>query len=154
MVDNLTAGSHYTCEATAHNAIGDSPNSAPSNEVLVPGFTVPGAPTGVAAVSQDGALSVSFTAPADDGGHSIFDYTATCTSSNGGATNSADDATSPITVSGLTNGATYTCTVIASSDAGDSQASTASNAAAPASIPGAPGAPASRSSHGRCRASR
>ena len=150
-VDNLTAGSHYTCEATAHNAIGDSPNSAPSNEVLVPGFTVPGAPTGVAAVSQDGALSVSFTAPADDGGHSIFDYTATCTSSNGGATNSADDATSPITVSGLTNGATYTCTVIASSDAGDSRASTASNAAAPASIPGAPGAPAqpivARASH-------
>ena len=40
-------------------------------------------------------------------------YTATCTSSNGGASGTATGSASPITVTGLTAGASYTCTVVA-----------------------------------------
>ena len=38
-------------------------------------------------------------------------YTATCTSRNGGAPGSVSGDTSPISVTGLTAGKTYTCTV-------------------------------------------
>jgi hypothetical protein len=44
---------------------------------------------------------------------SPVDYTATCTSSDGGATRSANGTTSPIVVNGVTPGKRYTCTVVA-----------------------------------------
>ena len=89
--------------------------------------TAPGAPTIGAATAGNGTATVSFTAPVSTGGSAITGYTATC--SPGGAT--ASGSSSPITVTGLTNGTAYTCTVTATNVVGTSAASSASNSVTP-----------------------
>ena len=87
----------------------------------------PGAPTitGVTVVATQ--ASVAFTAPANNGGTAITSYTATA--SPGGFTKTG--ATSPLVVTGLTAGTSYTFTVIATNAAGNSVASAASNPVTP-----------------------
>lgn len=93
--------------------------------------TVPGAPTiGTADGASTTSISVPFTAP-DTGGLSITSYTVT---SSGGQT--ATGSSSPIVVTGLTNGTSYTFTVTATNAVGTSVSSSASNSAYPiAAIP-------------------
>jgi large repetitive protein len=126
VVTGLTNGSTYTCSVTATNLAGSGDASADSN-TFVP-YTVPDAPTIGTATGGNAAASVTFTAPAFDGGSPITGYTATCLSSNGGATGSVEGGASPIVVTGLTNGSTYTCTVTAANLAGSGAASGPSNA--------------------------
>ena len=85
-------------------------------------------PTGAAATAGNGQAIVSYTAPADDGGAAITQYTAV--SSPGGLTGTSGDG-SPITVTGLINGTSYTFTVRATNPAGDGAFSTPSNAVIP-----------------------
>jgi hypothetical protein len=80
------------------------------------------------------SASVSFTAPVNDGGSAITGYTVTSTPDNITATGTA----SPIVVTGLTNGTSYTFTVHATNAAGDGPESVASNAVTPSDVPGAP----------------
>ena len=98
------------------------------------------APTGVSATPGVNSAVVSFTAPTNNGGSAITSYTVTATdhttAGNGGQ--SAHGAASPITVSGLTGGDSYTFTVVATNGFGTSVASAASTAVAPDSVPGAP----------------
>jgi len=70
---------------------------------------------------------VTFTAPVSNGGSVITGYTVT--SSPGSFTGTG--ASSPITVTGLTNGTAYTFTVIATNANGNSVASSASNSVRP-----------------------
>ncbi len=96
--------------------------------------TVPGAPTVGTATASDGSVSVAFTAPGSSGGPAITGYTAV--SSPSGLTGTC--ASSPCTVSGLTNGTAYTFTVYATNGYGNGPSSGASNSATPATTPGAP----------------
>jgi len=119
---------------------GTNPPTLPTFSYSSPTFTVakaatvPGAPTSVSATRGDGQASVSFAAPSSDGGAAISSYTVTA--SPGGAT--ASGSGSPITVSGLTNGTSYTFTVTATNSVGTSSPSSASGAVTPAGLPGAP----------------
>ncbi|MEQ1516069.1 MAG: fibronectin type III domain-containing protein, partial [Usitatibacteraceae bacterium] len=70
--------------------------------------TAPAAPTIGAATGGDTVAAIAFTPPASNGGSAITGYTATCSPSGSGS-----GGASPITVSGLTNGVTYTCSVTA-----------------------------------------
>jgi hypothetical protein len=94
---------------------------------VVPKVTNPGAPRTVKAVAGNGAATVSFALPASNGGSAINSYRVTA--SPGGAT--ASGISSPITVSGLTNGTTYTFTVKATNAHGTGPASVPSNAVTP-----------------------
>ena len=96
--------------------------------------TVPGAPTGVAAVRGDRQATVSWTA-APDGGSLVTGYRVTA--SPGGATATTTGGTSA-TVTGLTNGTAYTFTVTAANAVGTGPASAASAAVTPAGVPTAP----------------
>jgi len=91
--------------------------------------TFPGAPTIGTATGGNAQASVTFTAPASTGGSSITSYTVT--SSPGGLTGTG--ASSPITVTGLTNGTAYTFTVQATSFA-TGPASAASNSVTPSAV--------------------
>lgn len=102
---------------------------------------VPGAPTigtatdvGTGRAYNNGAATVTFTAPTFDGGLPITGYTVT--SSPGGFT--ATGSASPITVSGLQSGTAYTFTVVATNSRGNSAASAASNSITATTVPQAP----------------
>lgn len=88
----------------------------------------PNAPTSVSASGGDASASVSFTPPTNVGGSAISSYTAISTP--GAFTGSA--ASSPVTVSGLTNGTAYTFAVWATNTYGPSAFSAASNSVTPA----------------------
>ena len=124
-IDGLTNGTTYTVTVTATNALGDGPASAPSPPVTP--RTVPTAPAEVTAVPADGVIDVAWAAPASDGGSRVTGYTAVA--SPGGATCST--ATLGCTVTGLTNGVSYTLTVTASNIAGTSPASAPSGSVTP-----------------------
>jgi len=116
-VEGLTAGDTYTCTVMAENRAGFGPPSAPSAPVVVLPV-LPGAPTITSATAGNHDIKVAFTKPASNGGSAIFNYKATCTSSNGGVTRSEGDLRLTLDVEGLTAGKTYTCTVMAENRAG------------------------------------
>ena len=138
-VTGLTNGTAYTFTVTATNAIGTGPASAKSNSVKPVGPLPPKAPTSVKATAGNAQATVTFVPPADSsGGSPVLSYTVT--SSPGGITQTGSG--SPITVTGLTNGMTYTFTVTATNAAGTSPASAKSNSVKPVG-PTAPLPPAS-----------
>ncbi len=122
----VTAGS---CTIQADQA-GDIAHSAAPQEART--FTVmaiaPDAPTIGTATAGDTQATVTFTAPASNGGTNITTYTTTA--SPGGATGTG--TSSPLTVTGLNNGTAYTFTVTAANAIGTGAASAASNAIIPA----------------------
>ena len=132
-VTGLTNGTAYTFTVTATNVAGTSVPSLPSN-VTTP-FTLPGAPTNAVATGGNAQATISWTAPSSNGGSTITGYTAT--SSPGGLTCTTSSSTS-CTVTGLTNGTSYTFTVTATNAAGTGPASLASNAVTPITVPSAP----------------
>jgi alpha-tubulin suppressor-like RCC1 family protein len=125
LITGLTNGTAYTFTATASNEVGAGAASAPSNSVTP--MTVPGAAEITTVTAGNRQATVTFTAPASDGGSAIIGYTVT--SNPGGKTASSD--ASPIVIANLTNGIAYTFTVTATNMAGTSLASTASNAVVP-----------------------
>ncbi|WP_176706421.1 fibronectin type III domain-containing protein, partial [Paenibacillus hemerocallicola] len=131
-VSGLTNGTAYTFTVVATNGIGNSAASGPSASVTP--VAEPSAPTGLSVVALSGTALVSFTPPSDNGGSPVTGYTVT--SNPGGLT--ASGTTSPIAVTGLTNGTAYTFTVVATNAVGDSVPSAPSASATPASMPGAP----------------
>jgi FtsP/CotA-like multicopper oxidase with cupredoxin domain/fibronectin type 3 domain-containing protein len=131
-VTGLTNGTSYTFTVTATNAVGTGPASSPSNAVTP--VTVPGPPAVGIVTPGNAQATVAFTPPASTGGSAILLYTVT--SSPGGVT--ATGTSSPITVTGLTNGTSYTFTVTAANAVGVGPASGPSTAVTVGLLPGAP----------------
>jgi hypothetical protein len=91
----------------------------------------PDAPTIGTATGGNASASVTFTAPSDIGGSAITGYTVVSTPS--GITGTG--ASSPITVSGLSNGTPYTFKVFATNSYGPGPLSAASNSVTPVAPP-------------------
>ncbi|MGO9874606.1 MAG: fibronectin type III domain-containing protein, partial [Acidimicrobiia bacterium] len=102
---------------------------------------LPGAPTITSATAGLENVSVAFSPPAPNGAVNIFDYDATCISSDGGVTRTHTEEASPIVVANLTAGSTYTCTVLAENSAGFGPPSAPSAPVVTLGPPTAPGAP-------------
>ena len=96
-----------------------------------PGFNpllAPDAPTiGTASESGADGISIAFTAPSDVGGGAITSYEAVATDTVTAAVFTGTAASSPVTITGLTPGQSYTVTVVAENAYGPSGASAASN---------------------------
>jgi hypothetical protein len=128
-------GNEYRAVFT--NASG-SANSDPATLTVA---VAPDPPTIGTATPGPSKATVTFTPPANNGRSSIIDYTATCTSSDGGTSGTSTAAASPINVTGLDAGKTYTCQVTARNIAGSSGPSAASNSFVPTAPPSITGQP-------------
>jgi titin len=131
-VGGLSRGVNHLIALRAVNGTGPGVASADS-VVRLP--DVPAPPTAVTAEAGNAQASVSFSAPANDGGAGITGYLAVA--APGGASGTC--ASSPCTVTGLRNGVRYTFTVRAANAVGYSAFSAPSGAVTPAGPPGAPG---------------
>ncbi len=136
-VIGLTNGSSYTFTVAAINGVGTGTASAQSNAVTP--ATTPGAPTGVSGTSGNASVSLSWTAPGNNGGSAVTGYVVTpYIGVTAQATQTFNTTATTDTVTGLTNGTAYTFTVAAINIAGTGGQSTASAAVTPATTPGAP----------------
>lgn len=106
-----------------------------TGSTTIPTVTVPDAPILDSLTAASTTITVRFTAPTSDGGSEITDYEY---SVNGGATFvSASTIESPFTITGLTNGTSYSVQVRAINSIGPGNSSN-SLIGTPATVPSAP----------------
>jgi hypothetical protein len=134
----FTAGTAYNFKAIAANAGG---TSVASNNPTLTYYTKPTAPTGLSVAlnpaSTPTGVNVSFTASSSTGG-SALTYVATAYLS-GVAARTGSSTTSPINITGLTAGSSYTYSIVANNTAPlYSDASTATAATLYQTNPSAP----------------
>jgi hypothetical protein len=126
-------GNTIRCVVTGTNSYGNSSAiSNPTSNIIA---ITPSAPTiGTATATGLSSATVTFTAPASNGGATITTYTAI--SSPSGVTGTLNQSGSgTITVNGLSSGINYTFTVTATNSAGTSSPSSASNSITTFTIP-------------------
>ncbi len=137
-ISGLNNGTTYSIRLKAINSLGYGPASAAVSVTPSLPVSAPDAPTGLSASSGDGQVTISFTA-GNNNGAAITNYAYSTDGTNYTTLNPAD-ATSPITITGLTNGTTYSIRLKAINSAGQSPASSAVSVAPTASV-SAPDAP-------------
>ena len=137
-VTGLANGTTYYFNVAAVNGIGQGPASAEVSAVPV---TRPDPATGLTATPGDSQVTLSWAAPASDGGAPISDYNVYQGTSPGSETGApvggSPVTTTSTTVTGLANGTTYYFNVAAVNGVGQGPAS-AEVSATPAAMPGAP----------------
>lgn len=111
---------------TGYSGYGSIGRYALTGAAPVPPATVPEAPTITSTLPGDGQVTVTWAAPAFDGGSAITGYR--LTAAPGGATSAVGAATLVATVTGLTNGTSYSLRVVAINAVGDSPSSASSTA--------------------------
>ncbi|MFF2092391.1 S-layer homology domain-containing protein, partial [Paenibacillus sp. NPDC058174] len=128
-VQNLINGKTYYFVVKAGNAGG---LGEMSNEASATPATVSAAPSNVTATVGDGQVTITFTPPTDNGGSPITRYEVTVSPGN----IVVSGTSSPIVITGLNNGTSYTFTLKAVNAAGSSTSSAQSNAVVPVSSGG------------------
>jgi hypothetical protein len=137
-VTGLTNGTAYTFRVSATNAAGTGATSTVSSSITP--RTVPDAPTSVAGTPGASQVSLSWSAPANNGGAAITDYIVESSLDGTNWVVFADGTSTSTfaTVTGLTNGTPYTFRVSATNEAGTGATSTASSSITPRTVPDAP----------------
>jgi hypothetical protein len=113
-----------TCTATDLAAFPSTVSTTLLVDVLA---VAPLPPVLDSATGGNASASVAFEAPAWDGSNPITSYTASCTSTDGGASAMATGPQSPLAVQGLSSNHAYTCVVRATNHIGTSLPSRASD---------------------------
>lgn len=124
VITGLTNGTSYNVQIRAVNSVGSG--TATASTAATP-YTNPAAPTINSITAGNTQLSVAFTA-GNNGGSTITNYKY---STNGGSSFTAcspSQTTSPILITGLTNGTSYDVKILAVNIAGDGTASATTTA--------------------------
>lgn len=145
LVGGLRNGQAYTFTVAAVNKSGTGPASRRSAAIRPHAPTVPAAPRSIVAVAGFRQITVSWTAPASDGGAPVTAYRL-ITSPATRTVSAAGDARS-LTLTGLTEGKAYRVSVVAVNAEGRSKAAISASVrphvtvpSAPAGVTAAPGA--------------
>ncbi|MGA2455563.1 MAG: DUF4082 domain-containing protein [Solirubrobacteraceae bacterium] len=133
-ITGLSNGTSYTFTVQAANPNGAGTTSSPSSAVTP--ATTPSAPSEVTASAGNSSATVSWTAPSSNGGSVLTSYTITPYIGSSAQTplEVSASATST-TVTGLSNGTSYSFTVTATNALGNGPASEHSDAVTPATTP-------------------
>lgn len=102
-VTGLTNGVPYTLRVTANNASGSASSLGRS---VVPTGT-PSRPSNQSYGAGDGSVSINFSPPENDGGLAVTNYAYSIDNGATWITRSPASTSSPLTISGLTNGTDY-----------------------------------------------
>ena len=144
MVTGLTNGQEYTFRVIATNTVGDSVASDIATATPSVAKNPPGVPTVLTATSVNAtAVSLTWTAPTDDGGESITDYKVeyrTITERTWTTFDDGDKSTTGAIVTGLTINTQYQFQVSATNTQGTGAVSNIA-VATPEPAPTVPGAP-------------
>jgi hypothetical protein len=135
VVTGLTNGTPYTFTATATNIVGTGSASGSTSPVTP--ATFPGIPTIGSATAGNAQATVTFVAPASNGGSAITGYAVTSSPAGGVDSNAGTTGLSHV-LTGLANGTPYTFTVTATNSVGTGAASSATSPVTPATVPGIP----------------
>ena len=130
LITGLTNGQSYSFTVVAHSLIG---TGAPSNSASATPHTGPSAPTGLKAVAGNAQVTLNWNAPAFNGGSAIDYYLVY----QNGVALTGQPAGLTTTISGLTNGVSYSFMVAAHNQAG-SGAQSAAVSSTPYTVPGTP----------------
>ena len=137
-VTGLTNGVSYIFTVAAVNGAGSSVPSAPSNPAMP--VAAPGAPTALIATVGSGSAFLTWGASASNGLR-LTDYEVQLSTDSGTSWTAFDDGvgiTTAATITGLTNGTSYSFRVRGVNTLGGGTWSAPSSAATPATIPGTP----------------
>ena len=145
-VTGLTNGTTYIFQVRAVNATGAS--DAASNEPTATPLTVPDAPSNLDVEAGNGQVTLGWSAASNDGGTAIIKHQYRQKEAGGGYPDQWTDITDSApgganygsyTVTGLTNGTTYTFQVRVVNAVGASDAASNEDSATPGRPPDAPG---------------
>lgn len=134
IISGLTNGTSYDIQLKAVNGNGVGPASS---TITATPSTTPSAPSSLSTTPGDGQLSISFT-QSSTGGSPITNYQY---SINGGTSFTAfspAQTSSPVVITGLTNGVSYNVRLIAVNSIGNSSASSTTTGTPAGDLPGAP----------------
>ena len=120
-VTGLTNGTSYTFKVSDTNDVGEGALSGASSAVTP--ATYPGSPQNVTVVAAGGQAVVSWTPPISNGGSPIISYSVSTGGHSCSYTVSSPE-TDTCTITGLTNGSSYTFSVTATNGVGTGSAST------------------------------
>jgi hypothetical protein len=122
VIQGLTDGTSYQIKLLAINSEGDG---EPSSSVTGTPVTTASAPTITAITASSESLSVAFTAPSSDGGAAISNYKYSLDNGATWITRSAASISSPLVITGLTNGTSYQVKLLAINSVDDGASSAA-----------------------------
>ncbi|HEY3419204.1 MAG TPA: fibronectin type III domain-containing protein [Methanomassiliicoccales archaeon] len=136
IITGLTNAKSYSFTVAAHNSVGVSSQSSAIIAKPAATITVPGVPVGPNSVPGDGQIALTWSAPSSNGGANI-DYYLVYTD---GVVGTDHYTTTSATITGLTNGQTYSFTIVAHNSVGTGAQSAAVKAKPSTSttVPGVP----------------